>query len=523
MNNMTEKELFKRIELRKREIMFKRRNDFDVNKNLYGFWNFLRYIDSKWYSEDKRLDLKLSAIGFALLETNIFKNLALSMKTRMGKSYISNMFTGYTIARHKEDSVIRTSYSKDLVETSSEKVKELLRNQKFINVYGELIIKRGHDTKLDWAIQEAREATFVGAGVDGGVTGHGANNVIIGDDLIKNFQQAYSDAYMKTLTKFMDGVFDTRKEEGCREIQIGTRWIEHDVIGQKLRSNRTYKFDAYIREITNKSIEDFVAFILNEKDKGNIDDTTWLYITIPALNKNNKSTCETKNPTSILIAKKKELEERGSEDIWNATYQQRPELTGLKPYRLMYFKGYEEDDIKDKRFDQIIAVLDASGSGSNSTCLSVFKIYGNIAYLIDLVYSNKGIKKSKLETVEAIIRNKVELLVAEGNGLGEIFTLDIIQLLENKNYDVDYIILYSSKNKEIRLLANADWVKEHIILPKIYIDNVNNLEPISITKDQLRAVKDLNGYIAKVKNQDDDFPDTLVMLRKYLGDPIMFE
>lgn len=92
----------------------------------------------------------------------------------------------------------------------------------------------------NWAIQKTfdggitwhnTDGGMVTAGMQGLLTGRGANLIII-DDPVKNAEEAFSATMREKNWDWFNSTLMTRREPGCRVILIMTRWHEDDLAGR---------------------------------------------------------------------------------------------------------------------------------------------------------------------------------------------------------------------------------------------------------------------------------------------------
>jgi len=166
---------------------------------------------------------------------------------------------------------------------------------------------------LSWSVTAKEgEPTYYSATTSGQATGTGVNNLLVSDDLIKDFKQAHSTTEMSTLDDFREAAIKSCEEPGKRQMEIGTRWAENDPIGQELDNARTngekiITFDAYETRLTNENINKFIKKLLNTK----FTKYDWVEISIPALNKYEESTAPLRQPALDLIKKRDSLKRKG--------------------------------------------------------------------------------------------------------------------------------------------------------------------------------------------------------------------
>ncbi|CAN5223611.1 hypothetical protein BH11ACT6_BH11ACT6_05160 [soil metagenome] len=153
--------------------------------------------------------------------------LALSLPPRSGKSrMVSQVLPVKVLAENPDAKVILASYADSLAEEHSREARRL-------------IIEHGESLGISLATDKASVSRWRIDGYDGGLlaggvlsglTGHGADVLII-DDPIKNQQEADSPTYRRRLMHEYQSTLSTRLMPGATTILIATRWHEDDLLG----------------------------------------------------------------------------------------------------------------------------------------------------------------------------------------------------------------------------------------------------------------------------------------------------
>ena len=86
------------------------------------FWEFCLFYDKDFFG--KRPFLKQVAEGFQKIEDGEISSLSVSMPPRAGKSYITTLFSAWTLGKNPRESIMRntctaTLYLKSLLNESS--------------------------------------------------------------------------------------------------------------------------------------------------------------------------------------------------------------------------------------------------------------------------------------------------------------------------------------------------------------------------------------------------------------------
>lgn len=151
--------------------------------------------------------------------------LLIQMPPRHGKSEMTTVrFPIWLLEQNPALRFIVGAYNQTLANKFSRKSKRIAQAR----------ITLSHDRKAvdDWETPDGGGIRAVGIG--GGVTGQGANGIII-DDPVKNREEAESETYRdKVWDWYTDDIY-TRLEPGGFIIVIMTRWHEDDLAGRLMR------------------------------------------------------------------------------------------------------------------------------------------------------------------------------------------------------------------------------------------------------------------------------------------------
>ena len=167
--------------------------------------------------------------------------LIISEPPRHGKSeQVSRLFPAWLLGRQPDSRVILTAYGADLAGADSRKVREYLTSERFQAVFGK---RSAVDTPVELSVDSTSAAAWdlatphrggvVAAGIGGGITGKGANLLVI-DDPFKNRDDAESEPYRKRVMSWYKSSAYTRLEDGGAIVVTHTRWHPEDLAGQLL-------------------------------------------------------------------------------------------------------------------------------------------------------------------------------------------------------------------------------------------------------------------------------------------------
>lgn len=211
-----EQELAKRILARKRLLPFVERFNPDY---LAG-----------WVHKDICQRLEKFSEQVANKES---PRLMLFMPPRHGKSTLASVaFPAWHLGRHPNHEFISCSYSGSLAMNFSRKVRQLLREPVYKNVFEKSRLDKDSQSIESW--QTTQGGGYVAAGVGGGITGKGAHVMVI-DDPVKNREDAESDNNRDATWDWYTSTAYTRLSPGGGILVILTRWHDDDLAGRLLK------------------------------------------------------------------------------------------------------------------------------------------------------------------------------------------------------------------------------------------------------------------------------------------------
>jgi predicted phage terminase large subunit-like protein len=221
------------------------------------------------------------------------------MPPRHGKSFLcSQYFPAWYLGRNPEHRVILASYAGSFARGWGERARDALAAVG-PQVFG-LQVKTQFNRPDDWRIA-GHTGRMQSVGMTGGITGRGANLLII-DDPIKDAIEASSEVYRQRAWDWYTSTARSRLEPDGVVIVIQTRWHQDDLIGQLRRQSE-------------------------------FGGEQWESLTLPAI-------CEAPGdplgrapgdslwPTRYSVKDLKALQDTIPLHWWNALYQQRPTPPG---------------------------------------------------------------------------------------------------------------------------------------------------------------------------------------------------
>ena len=225
---------------------------------------------------------------------------------RHGKSEIvSRRFPAFALGRDPDCSIIATSYADTLAASFNRDVQRIIDGPRYTAISPDTTLSgqnvrtvstgkylRNSDT---FEIVDHRGA-YNSAGVGGGITGKGADILIV-DDPIKDAAQASSRTYRDSVWAWYTSTAYTRLAPGGGVLIILTRWHEDDLAGRLLEAQKDGAGD------------------------------TWRVLSFPAIaetDEEHRKEGEALDPGRYSLGQLKAIKITVGARVWAALYQQRP-------------------------------------------------------------------------------------------------------------------------------------------------------------------------------------------------------
>ena len=195
-----------------------------ARKNLISFCHYTMPT----YESASHLELladKLEAV-----ERGEIKRLMVFMPPRHGKSETCSIrFPAWYLGRNPQNQIIGCSYSEGLAYTFSYAIRETIGGGRYQKLWP-LQLDTSGAVRWQLANKENLRASYIAAGVGGGITGEGANLLII-DDPVKNAEEAESQTYRDKTFSWYQTTARTRLQPDGAVVLIQTRWHKSDLAG----------------------------------------------------------------------------------------------------------------------------------------------------------------------------------------------------------------------------------------------------------------------------------------------------
>lgn len=412
-----------------------------------------------------------------------------------GKSYTLNMFSSWCYGLRAENSILRLSYSEELVLGFSRAIQNTIKSPRFGDIFPQFkkygIKPFEKEKESDWILKDSgTQKSHIARTRSGSTTGERANRAIIFDDMTKGAEEA-------TDSKLHAGLYAQWKTEwynrkagmDCVFVFAGTMWSPEDIL------NRVAEDREKISPAHPSKIKGF------EKWVRETEDGTTVFIRVPLLDDKDECTCK-----HVMTSKEaRDLRDTTDEFLFACVYQQDPiPPTGLNfAYDLL--NHYEDLPIDDEGHELCspfcYSVLDTTRKGKDNVSMPIFKYDGKNYFLIDVIFKAKAMTELYEEIIAKIQEHHITWLVVENNTDTSLKIL-LEKMLEERG--IHYCVItekYQSVNKERRIKE-----AQGLIRKLIYFKSKKNYLPRS---DYGKFMENLTRYSFDFPNKHDDAPDSL--------------
>jgi predicted phage terminase large subunit-like protein len=165
------------------------------------------------------------------IEKGKINRLMIFAPPRHGKTeVVSVRFPAMYLGKHQQAQIIATSYAESLAYSNSWSVRTTIESPQYQRLWP-LTLDRSGAVRWQLADKENNRASYIAAGVGGGITGEGANLLLI-DDPVKNKEEAESEVVREKIWSWYRTVARTRLQPDAAVVLVMTRWHTADLAGK---------------------------------------------------------------------------------------------------------------------------------------------------------------------------------------------------------------------------------------------------------------------------------------------------
>lgn len=464
----------------KRAYCFCARRDFECFVD-YIEWNMPRKVLANRRNVLKPYVEALNRIAF----DERLQYLVVSYPPSMGKSYLATLFTAWGYGISINNSVIRMSYSDELVLGFSRTVKGIISSPEFAEIFPLFKLYNGKpfevERESDWKIKNANvpKSNHIARTRNGSTTGERASFAIIFDDMTKGAEEANSESVHRGIyDKWNTEWWNRRDGVRCKFIFVGTQWTPEDILNRIIEDRNKISM---LQPTDN-------PYVMESEDKSTI------VIRVPMLDENHKTTCSEVYPQQIA----EQIEQNTDPFLFSCVYQQNPIAPTGRELSWECLQTYIEPP--DDLAPYCMAVIDTKRKGKDNLNMFICKPDGHGKhYLWDAIFSKKPMQSLYNDIIEKIILHRITTLVIENNTDESLKTLLDDRLKARGVYWCKILEKYNTVKKETRIKDNL-WT----ILTLIIFKDKSIVKP---NTDLGRLMDNITKYSFDYPNKFDDGPD----------------
>lgn len=451
----------------------------------HRFESFLLYMEKnrspkKRFYQPRAKTLHVVVEDLQDLEDGLIEFYGLSLPPRVGKSTVCIFFLAWCAGRHPNLHNAMGGHSGILAKGFYKEFLNLITSPEY--TYSEIFPNVTLESKSsdEYTVNlnaPDRFATLTCRGIDGTWTGAvdiSAGGYLYVDDLIRDRTESLSPIRLENRYQDYLNVMVDRKNDGAKELMVGTRWCVADPLGRN-----------------------------EEKFKGNPKAR---FRKIPALNENDESNFNYDYGLGFSTEYYKNLRDRLDKNEWMAKYQQRPFVReGLifSIDELEYYNGVLPDG------DCLTAAAcDVAWGGGDSLSMPFGKLFGSAddgpIYIPDWIF-NKGDKYvTKPLVVAKTMQQKPNMVRFEANNGGDEYAEDVDRLLREQGFktNISWAKASNQVGKMAKIIQYAPDIKRRFRFLRS-----------DLQSDEYKAAMEELGMITQVgKNEHEDSADGLVQL-----------
>ena len=451
----------------------------------YHFESFLFYMEKKRRPEKKFYEPRMRTLKIVVddlqdLEDGKLDFYGLSLPPRVGKSTLCIFFLTWVIGRHPESHNAMSGHSGILADRFYNDVFKLTQNEEytFKEIFPDIDLadKSSEKNELYFSPTEAF-ATLTCRGIDGTWTGAvdiSSDGYLYVDDMVRDRTESLSPIRLENRYQDYLNVLVDRKNDGSKELMVGTRWNVYDPLGRV--------------------------------ESENANNPRYRFRKIPALDENDESNFQYDYGKGFSTEYYRKMRDRLDKNEWMAKYQQRPFIREglLFPLdELNYYNGVLPDG------DCITAAAcDVAWGGGDSLSMPFGKLFGSVddgpIYIPDWIF-NKGDKYvTKPLVVAKTLQHKPNMERFEANNGGDEYAEDIDRLLREQGFktNISWAKASNQVGKMAKIIQYAPDIKRRCYF----------LKPELQSQEYKAAMEELGIIVQVGKNEHEDSADGLTQL-----------
>lgn len=463
-------------------------NDCLLYRSPYKFDDYMLYIEKnrspeKQFYLPRRKILKIVVDDLQDLEDGKLDFYGLSMPPRVGKSTICIFFLSWVMGKRPNSHNAMSGHSGILADGFYDEAMNIIISEEycFHDVFPGLKLESKSAEKKEINLDKPdRFATLTCRGIDGTWTGAvdiSADGYLYVDDLVRDRTESLSPVRLENRYQDYLNILVDRKNDGTRELMVGTRWNVLDPLG---KVEKQYK-----------------------------DNPRYRFRKIPALDDKGESNFNYLYGKGFSTEYFLRLKERLDKNEWEAKYQQRPftrEGLLFPEDELKTYNGVLPEDGLVRK----VAICDVAWGGGDSLSMPFAYVYDDgRVFLPDWIFNRGDKTVTKPIVIGKTLHHKPNQEHFEANNGGDEYADDIDRQLKESGFKTN--ITHSKASNQITKLAKIIQCAPDIKANFYFLDKEHR------DKEYQDAIDELTMFVQIGKNEHDDAADSLSQLQNFIN------
>ena len=383
------------------------------------------------------------------------KNLIITMPPQHGKSEGSTRrLPSFVLGLFPNTKIAVASYNDPFASKFNRDVQRIIDSDKYNNVFPDTTLSRSNVVTVSSNyLRNSHEFEVVGykgglksVGRGGPLTGNPVD-VMIMDDLYKDYMEGNSPVIRQTVWDWYTSVVQTRLHNDSQQLIVFTRWHEEDLIGLLEEKGKVHEISS-----------------IEELDNLELKQDEWVKVNFEALKTFDPTPIDPREKGEALWPGKHSVEKLNSakeidKEKFECLYQGNPSSAeGLLYTPFKTIGNYPA-------FKIIKNYTDTADTGKDNLCSIVYGVpldaVDRHLYIIDVLYTDEPMEATEPLTIDLLNDNKVNKAKIESNNGGRGFARVV---KKGVSCHVDWF--HQSANKEARIFSNSAQVNERIVMPR---------------------------------------------------------
>tara|TARA_R110000751_G_scaffold292927_1_gene400374 strand:- start:536 stop:2002 length:1467 start_codon:yes stop_codon:yes gene_type:complete len=422
-----------------------------------------------------------------LFAKGVIKRLMITMPPQHGKSEGSTRrLPAFIFGQKPNTKIAVASYNTTFARKFNRDIQRIIDTKEYHDIFPKTLLNSSNVATVSSSfLRNSEEFEIVdhkgslkAIGRGGALTGNSVD-VMIMDDLYKDYAEGNSPIIRDTVWDWYTTVVKTRLHNDSQELIVFTRWNEDDLIGRLEKKENVITINSF-------------------SDLDNVNPNDWVKINFEAIQTQEATDVDKRPKGEPLWSTKHNLNKLENTRLldpenFNCLYQGNPK----SKEGMMYgeFKTYTTlPSIKVKK-----CLIDTADKGTDYLCAisyaeSIDENDNNI-YVLDVLYTQEPMEITERLVIDFVNNGDVRMVSVESNNGGRGFAR-VVDNGTSSNVSVNWF--HQSDNKESRIFSNSATVTNRLVFPERWsIDYAEFYDHLTNFKKLFKA------------NKHDDCADTV--------------